>query len=118
MRARACSKSAFVNGRTIPRVYRSELEPLGRTQVIEDRPIGGRETPTAQPRVCDDQAIERIARPGFFGRRTEPAQCGWLVDTPPRILEYVPERRFQLQPPRFEDELPLEHRGGRHSEGR
>src|SRR5215470_8581687 len=81
MRARARSKSAFANW-TIQRVYRSELDAFGRTQVLEQRPVGCRETPAAKPGVRDDQTIERIPRPGFFGGEREPVNRRRIVDDP------------------------------------
>src|SRR5436309_15212716 len=72
---------------------RLQREVFARIQMLEDERICGREPPASQAGVCDEQAIECVARPRNAERNVEPVSRRRVILCPSLVAEQVTGRR-------------------------
>jgi hypothetical protein len=91
---------------------RSDLQPVAFLQAIQQRAIAAGEPPPTQPRVGDEQAVERIARPAKIDRLRKPRPGRRVVERPPRVIgERANGAAFEADLSRFEEKLQLQQIG-------
>ena len=81
--------------------------------MLDQLVVGGRQLPAADPRVRDDQPIERIAGPSETAGGDEPFRGRWFVELPALVDQQRVRRPVivEADSASFEQELNFEQRG-------
>lgn len=95
----------------------SERHTIGGLQTLEESGVGRCQPPSAEPSVRDEQAIERVARPGQLDRLSEPGRRRRVVEQPAVVVGQPLERpASQANAADLDQKLKLQERRRRHVE--